>query len=187
MTFEKAAVRLGGIRSLARTAPLPFGETEITDIEHQWQFQLPTEYRRFLSQNGAVAFNEYVDFTPIRRLPISVSSTGIGHFGMFFGKGSSDDDVYSLLWNIHRYSGRMPPTLIPIGGVGNGSLICLCVVGPEKGKIYYWDHTNEPLDEETYLEDFGEAMSPEAKFQNVHLIADSFEDFLERLSISTRA
>ena len=44
--------------------------------------------------------------------------------------------------------------------------------------------TNQLLDEEEYLEDYGVPRPPEAMFQNVHLIAESFEDFLNRLEVS---
>jgi SMI1 / KNR4 family (SUKH-1) len=77
----------------------------------------------------------------------------------------------------------MPETIIPIGDDGIAGQICLGIKGAEAGKVYYWDQQNEPLDEEDYLEDYGEPRPPEAMFQNVHLIAESFEDFLRRLEV----
>jgi hypothetical protein len=74
----------------------------------------------------------------------------------------------------------MPDTMIPIADDGGGNQICLGIKGKERGKVYYWDHHNE-WDEQDYLEDYGEPMPPEVKFQNVYLIAKSFEDFIQRL------
>jgi len=76
--------------------------------------------------------------------------------------------------------GRMPSTIIPIADDGGGNQICIGIKGGEQGKIYYWDHNNE-WDEEDYLLDHGRPMPPEVKFQNVHLIASSFVDFISRL------
>jgi hypothetical protein len=64
--------------------------------------------------------------------------------------------------------------------------VCLGIAGAESGNIYYWDHQDERQDEEGYLADFGEPKPSDALFQNVHLIAHSFEDFLQRLEISSR-
>jgi hypothetical protein len=71
--------------------------------------------------------------------------------------------------------------MIPIAGDGGAGQICLGIKGDDLGKVFYWDMANEPLDEETYLEDYGEPMPAEAKRQNVHLVADSFDEFLDQL------
>jgi hypothetical protein len=57
----------------------------------------------------------------------------------------------------------------------------LGIRGPEAGKVYYWDHERE-WDEQDYLEQ-GLPVPPDLKFQNVHLIAGSFEDFIARLYV----
>ena len=70
--------------------------------------------------------------------------------------------------------------MIPIADDGGGHQICVGIKGKECGKVYYWDHHNE-WDEQDYLEDYGEPMPSDVKFQNVYLIAESFEDFIRRL------
>jgi hypothetical protein len=37
------------------------------------------------------------------------------------------------------------------------------------------------MDEEDYQEDYGEPVSPEIKYQNVRLVANTFEEFLRSL------
>ena len=54
---------------------------------------------------------------------------------------------------------------------------------PYGGKIYYWDRRNEPLSEAEYLEDFGSPRPEEAMMSNMHLVADSFSEFVDRLQI----
>ena len=57
----------------------------------------------------------------------------------------------------------------------------LGVAADERGRIYYWDHENE-WDEEDFIED-GLPVPPNLKFQNLHHIADSFEEFLRNLEV----
>jgi hypothetical protein len=51
------------------------------------------------------------------------------------------------------------------------------------GKVFYWDGENDPLSEEDYLKEYGKPRPPESIFQNVHLVAESFGDFLRRLEV----
>jgi hypothetical protein len=102
---------------------------------------------------------------------------GKGPFSDFYG---SKDTINSLAENIEAYKGRMPDMIIPIGDDGMGNQICLGIGGDERGKVYYWDHENE-WDEQQYMEDYGVPMPPEMKFQNVYLVAESFEDFIRGL------
>ncbi|HEX7447597.1 MAG TPA: SMI1/KNR4 family protein [Pirellulales bacterium] len=96
---------------------------------------------------------------------------------------SNFDDAYSLERRMRFFSGRIPADLIPIADNGGGSQILLGIRGKDEGKVYYWDLRNEPLDEEDYLEDHGEPRPPDAMFQNVHLVAESFEDLLRRIEV----
>src|SRR5260370_1929977 len=104
-------------------------------------------------------------------------------FDAFYGAERVAHDGYSLRVRTHFFARRMPETIIPIGDDGGAGQICLGIKGHEAGKIYYWDQANEPLDEEHYLEGYGEPRPPKAMFQNVHPIAESFEDFLRRLEV----
>ena len=63
--------------------------------------------------------------------------------------------------------------------------ICLGIRGNGAGSIYYWDQQNEPPDEDDYLQDYGEPRPPDVIFRNVHRIAESFEDFLDRLELKS--
>ena len=153
-------------------------EEELSSLETSLGAPLPRDYRLFLSEYGASMFGEYVMFQPVHRFPMTISSGGKGPFSHFYGAKSERHQ--RLIKKIATFQGRMPDTVIPIGDDGGGNQICLGITGNEKDKVYYWDHNNE-WDEEDYLEDHGAPMPPEVKFQNVYLIAESFEDFIQRL------
>jgi hypothetical protein len=163
---------LGGIQPIG-DAIVPMDDDELTSIEAALGVTLPADYREFMQTYGMSTFGELVQFRPIEG--------EAGPLSHFFGSQSAGSN--SLVHNIEMYKGRMPTTMIPIADDGAGSLICLGVRGRERGKVYYWDHDRE-WDEEDYLEEFGQAMPPEAQFENVHLIAESFEDFIQRLEKS---
>jgi hypothetical protein len=180
--------RLGGIKPVASDKFIPMTEVEIAAVEEDRGVRLPEAYRRFLTTYGASTFNgaspdnPFIVFRPLTPLPPQFKGSN-GLFDAFYGAEREAHDGYSLRVRIRFYSGRMPESIIPIGDDGGAGQICLGVKGAEAGKVYYWEQQNEALDEEDYLEDYGEPRPPEAMFQNVHLVAKSFEDFLQRLEV----
>ncbi|MEW4452008.1 SMI1/KNR4 family protein [Bremerella sp. JC817] len=181
--------RLGGIKGIEGDELTPATHSEITDVEKQIGVCLPKAYRQFLLTCGASTFNgaspdnPHIVFCSKNPLPSHISETSKGLFDAFYGGKRDESDPYSLQVRIQCFTGRMPESIIPIGDDGGAGQICLGIKGNEAGKVYYWDQANEPLDEEDYLEDYGVPRPPEAMFQNVYEIADSFGDFLQRLEI----
>jgi hypothetical protein len=164
-------------------------EAEIAAFEKEIGVRLPEAYRKFLGTYGASTFNgaspdnPYILFRSLSTLPPHISNDDKGLFDAFYGAERDEHDAYSVRVRTRFFAGRMPESIIPIGDDGGAGQICLGIKGAETGKVYYWDQANEPLDEEDYLEDYGEPRPPEAMFQNVQQIADSFEDFLRRLEV----
>ncbi len=74
-----------------------------------------------------------------------------------------------MLSYLKNYSGRIPNSFFPIAYDSCGNLICIPVKGPDRGKVYFWDHEMEAADDE------------EPSYDNLTLIADSFEDFFNSL------
>jgi len=168
--IENKFPQLGGI--------VPYeamSQEELLAIKRDLGISLPDDYRAFLQEYGAAEFGELVQFRPIEG--------EAGPLSHFYGSMTGNQ---SLAKHIKTYTGRMPETMIPIADDGGGNQICLGIKGKEQGKVYYWDHHHE-WDEEDYLEEHGKPMPPEVKFQNVHLIAESFEDFIQRLEKSQKA
>lgn len=178
--IEQRFSLLGGIN-----AHSPMSADEVLSIESLIGERLPEDFREFLQTYGAASFGELVDFrlkepTPIYKYPGLLAPTPSyerAPFSHFYG---SMTDKRSLAKRINDYKGRIPESLMPIGDDGAGNQICIGIKGPERDRIYYWDHENDPNDQE-YFEDHGEPMPPEVKFQNVYLVADSFEGFIYRL------
>lgn len=179
--------RLGGLKPVVRDSFVPMPEAEIATVEERIGARLPDDYRKFVATYGASSFNgispdnPWIVFRSLNALPPHISKSGNGLFDAFYGGENDEHDPYSLRVRIHFFSGRMPESIIPIGDDGGAGQICIGIKGAQAGKVYYWDQRNEPLDEEDYLEDYVGPRPPEAMFQNVHLIASSFDDFLGRL------
>jgi hypothetical protein len=183
MEFEEFTQRFGGIRPVVGDTFLPLADGEIADIERAIGHQLPALYRQFLSRYGASGFQRLVLFRSARRLPPHISDWGGDYLSALYGKEPEGRDMFDLLTRIRFYKGRMPDSMIPIGDNGLGNQICLGVSGEAFGKVFYWDRHNE-FDEDDYLEDHEPPVPPEMLQQNVHLVAHSFEDFLQRLEIA---
>jgi len=178
--IEKRFALLGGIE-----AHDPMTEQELVSIETGLGERLPDDFREFSQTYGSALFGELVEFQLMEASPVHAvqgSLTPAPHyekapFSHFYGSKTGNQ---SLAQAIEDLKGRMPDTIIPIADDGGGNQICLGIKGKERGKIFYWDHHNDPNEEE-YLEDYGKPMPPEVRFQNVYLIAESFEGFIRRL------
>lgn len=173
----------GGLEPIDGDKFTPMSESEVETIEMELGHRLPDSFRWFLMTYGACSPREIVVYDPVTRLPSEISSSGKGNIAIFYGAASDIDDAYSVQRRIQFFSGRIPANLMPIADNGGGSQILIGIFGNEAGRVYLWDLNNEPLDEEDYMEDHGKARPPQAMYENVHLIAHSFEDFLRRLEV----
>jgi hypothetical protein len=179
---------LGGIEPVDGDVFTPVSELEIVAIENDMGVRLPEVYRTFLMTYGASMFggtspdNPHIEFRPLNPLP-SQFEGGNGLLAFFYGAERHDDDMLGLRTRIRYYSGRMPENIIPIADSW-GSQICLGIKGAEAEMVYFWDEQHEPQDEASYFQDFGEPRPPGTIFQNVHLIANSFEDLLRQLKVA---
>ena len=165
----------------------PLTVAEVSELESSLGAEFPETYRHLLARYGAAGFERYVKFPVVKGVSVMDMMKGempaeiaLLPFGMFYG---SDANGYGLIKHIKTYMGRMPESLIPVGGDGFGNQICLCISGQQRGKVYWWDHENE-WDEDDYEDDYGEPMPPEAKFQNVYLVAESFDEFFRKLEVA---
>ena len=128
-------------------------------LEDLWGFGLPKSYRSFLlsgpqDHSGKIfMFKEETDN----------GSVLSDYFK--FEKGYARN-----ILQMQTFSGsRVPSNMFPIASDQCGNLILLSVKGPDRGKIYFWDHEMEA--------DEGEVPD----YSNLTLIADSFEEFIEGL------
>ena len=179
MELEARFEEVGGLAPVRGDHFMPVPENEIADLEQTLEASLPDPYRNFLKTFGASRFRVMVEFKPVTNLPASISDDGTGSINIFYG--ASAHTPYDLAGEYELYKDRMPEGFLPIGDDGGGDQICMLVAGEKAGGVYYWDHNSE-WDEEDYTED-GLAVPPDLKWQNVTLIAESFEDFVMRLSL----
>jgi hypothetical protein len=135
-------------------------EAEIARIEQAVGGGLPALYRSFLLTFGVSKFQNIVKFSPVHRFCHPRSRA--------MGAALSTRSMGS--WSIG-------PTI----SVTRWRCIAMLVSGENSGAIHYWDHNNE-WDEEDYLED-DLPVPPDLKWQNVTVIAPSFDVFLDRLSV----
>ena len=141
-------------------SPGKLDETFLKALEQVWGFKLPTDYRNFLLEhNGGYPEKPVFDFK-------NDSEDG-SVLSMFFC--IYPDFNHNLLDNLKIYQHRIPSHMFPIADDDCGNLILLSVKNPDRGKIYFWDHEMECEEGE------------EPDYSNLSLIADSFEEFCDKL------
>jgi hypothetical protein len=128
--------------------------------------ELPEDYRYFLINcNGGYVGGRYWyrGENPDGR----EVEAGVHHIG-----GFRDESSFSLLWSRDCYCGRIPEPLIWINDDPFGNAICLGVADAHRGRVYFWDHENEPdKDWNGSVESAG----------NIMLVANSFTDYVAGL------
>lgn len=132
----------------------------LTAYEAKLGLKFPDDYRAFfLKFNGGSPSPRFFNFKG--------SEKGSEILG-FFGFGSRRD----VMSEIAMFYGRLPRRFFPVAADAGGNLICISMAGDDYGKIYFWDHDREAEPDD------GE--SPET-VDNITLIADSFDEFLNGL------
>jgi len=135
---------------------------DLQEFEQRLGYLLPEEYKTFLLQyNGG---------TPIPNTYKIVGWTEPCSLVNEFN-GIIPDQYNDIEENIELLEGRLPNGFIPIADDPGGSSLLLSVDKDTYGKVYYWDHENEPYDGGERLQDY----------PNIFFVADSFSDLLDQL------
>ena len=139
----------------------PLTSEKIAEFEASIGETLPNDYREFLSAcNGG-----FLDGRLCCAYGSDEESVCIHRVG-----GIRDDVArFSLAARRITYSGRIPSDLLWIMDDPFGNAICLGIRGPHRGKVYFWDHEEEPDPDEWdgQVETAG----------NLELIAESFAEW----------
>jgi len=145
----------------------PLTEEDIKAFEKKNNIALPNDYRKFLIQyNGG----EPLD-------PLFKKNNELGTIVVNTLYGLNTEEKYDDIdHTIQTYTNRISNQFIPIGDDPGGNQIVLGISGPFKGKIYFWDHNTELENDE-----FTENVLP----GNMYLLADSFNEFLNKLEEDT--
>ncbi|NHZ32461.1 SMI1/KNR4 family protein [Massilia rubra] len=185
MNIKHHIARLGGIKPACGDEFLPMPEFDITELEKMLNIRLPDDYRVFLATYGASLFKgesdekPYVVFSSVEQLPAHVTGDGFALLDASYG--ANGEGAYSLATRVGFFRGRMPESVIPIADDGGAGQICSGVSDGDEGRIFYWDMRHEALSEEEYLEDYGEPRPAQAMYENMYLVAGSFDQFLYAL------
>lgn len=157
--------------------PIPATDLDIDAVERKIGAALPPDYREFLRNYGLISFISVM--VPVQATGAPWAQNPPGEWmGVGVLYSATPDDAYGLLENYFTYQEfeqRMPPELLPIADVGDGSQMCMAVAdNPEGhvsyGAIYFWDRSGG-TPTIPYSEDYS----------NVHFIAASFDEFMHLL------
>lgn len=154
-----------------KSAPAP--EEDVQTFEAELGQTLPEDYRRFLIKcNGGHVGGRYW-FRG--EMPTGEpAEAGIHHIG-----GLREEDLYSLRQSRENLQGRelhLPRALIWIMDDPFGNAICLGLSGKHRGRVFFWDHEEEPDPDEWD----GEVETA----ANICLLANSFTEFVAGLKPS---
>jgi hypothetical protein len=149
-----------GIRILEQGSKI--SDNEIRELEDTLGYSLPNDYRTFLlTYNGGRPEPDVFNYE-IRKNEIRSSSVR-----NFFCVDKEGMDAFNEILLV--YAGRLPKDMFPIAYDSCGNLICLCIAGEHRGRIYFWDH------EEEYEED------ELPGYKNIYPISLDFYSFLVEL------
>jgi hypothetical protein len=138
-------------------------EAELVKFEEQIGFTLPESYRNFLLVYNGGEPSPYFHKVPKWHFQQSlvVEFKGIDPCSEYVDLGEA----------IELLQDRLPKGFIPIGGDPGGNYVLISLDGSTRGKIYFWDHEDEPEDCTENLSDY----------PNIYWLADDFKNFLNNL------
>jgi hypothetical protein len=139
-------------------------EPAIASFEAMIGFRLPSEYRDFLLQ-----FNGGQPENLVFRWGLSGGYTDSSvHY--FFS--ITDQSIFSLQhqYSIYASAGRIPEAMLPIATDAGGNLFLLTLGGSHSGRVFFWDHDNEGL------------VDNSASVETLIPLANSFQEFCEKLT-----
>jgi len=140
----------------------PLSDSDILEFEERMGISLPMPYRLFLLKyNGGSP--EPCDFAVPKW---EYQDSLINEFnGILPGEYNDLQDHIEIL------EVRLPKGFIPVAADPGGNAVLLSTEGSTRGRVYFWDHENEP-------EDGGDDVSD---YPNIYPLANSFDEFLDNL------
>jgi hypothetical protein len=157
---------LAEIRSKLPPAPAD----KLAQFEAELGTELPADYRQFLvACNGGFVGGRlwFMGPTPEGK----PAEAGVHHIGGFREESHFSLDKTRKVYQAPEL--RIPRDLMWIMDDPFGNAICLAIKGPQRGRLYFWDHEQEPDpdDWDGSIETAG----------NVTLLANSFTEFVAGL------
>jgi hypothetical protein len=154
------------ISEIESTEP-PAPMDKLDQLEREIGATLPLDYRDFLLRSNGGSVGGALWYSEITSDGVKADA-GVHHVG-----GFREQSYFSLVQNRECYSGRIPMELLWIMDDPFGNAICLGIARAYRGRIYFWDHEQEPdrADWDGQFETAG----------NIFLIANSFTDFVAGL------
>lgn len=137
-------------------------EAEVVNFEKKIGHTLPDTYRKFiLTYNGGKP-TPYFFKVPGWQYEASLVTELKG----IDPEARVDLEELNVLLD-----GRLPDHFIAIGSDPGGNMLLTGLAGASKGKIYFFDHENEPDDADGKLE----------SYPNIYFLSDDFDSFLTNL------
>lgn len=138
-------------------------EAHVEAFEAKLGRRLPDSYRAFLlSYNGGRPKPSVFRFV----LKNGKQSDSSVHWFLSLHEGEHSN----LERELRSLKGRIPPDTLPIAIDPFGNVVLLGISGETRGKIYFWDHEEEP--------------ASQPNWSNVDLIADNLDSFMQGLRAS---
>ena len=142
----------------------PITKSEITRVESKFNIKLPQEYVDFLLKyNGGYPEPNRFKYESNKE---HYSDSLVNWFYSIYEGEYNNFEPNILNWSLHGR--RFPDGIIPIAGDPFGNIICIGIADGYMGKVYFWDHEEESDTDIPH-------------WDNVYLIANSFNQFLELL------
>jgi hypothetical protein len=138
---------------------------------------IPADLLALASRYGAAYFpGGKVTVRCIEPPPSEISDTGDLLISSLLGGGNQQ---HQLVKKVQLFRGRMPFHMIPFASDYDGNFFCLSTGGNDAGKVFFWDGDREVAPED-YIEQ-GLPVPGALAYSNLTLVADSLQDFLDRL------
>lgn len=136
---------------------------DLKELEQDLGAKLPSPYRRFLlKHNGGHFRHKHKVVCPLKEPTTQISEFSPDGFFAINATGNADD----IRWNVRVFRGRIPRKDVLAVAHSWEDTLCLALGGEDRGKVYFWETSNEP---------------DPVLGRKLYLIADDFSEFISRI------
>ena len=140
-----------------------FNKEKFVFFCEKYELEFPESFVKFIEEHNEAELEPNIVYLPDNECYIR----------NFYG--TSNESYFDIIATYETYVDRMPSKCVPIADPDFGNEICMSLEKENYGKIYFWDHETMDTDDDEVCT---------LRFEDMILLADSFEELLEMILVS---
>lgn len=119
----------------------------VKSFEEENLLSLPDDFKTYLINYDYLSVKDDYYYIPIEKNPWA-SNDGHETIDLLYGFSNDDSDIRAVFADCME---KISEIYMPIGELSGGNLLCMCINGEDRNKIYFWNHEIKYTNEKEYF------------------------------------